>query len=290
MTTPNTQNDANTIVVYHAHCCDGQGAAAAFYTKHPEATYFPGAYNRELTDFTGKDVYFVDFSCRLNVLKNILEVANSVTIIDHHKTAIDELKDFEHPKFTKVFDLNHSGAVLTWKWLWPEREVPQILSLIEDRDLWRFNISGTKEINAYLYSLEFDIQQWADVFLDAESFRLCATEMIASGISLLRQDAKRVASLLRNARMMRIGGLLTPTVNCNGFHASDVGHELAKGKFFAATYYDTPRGRTFSLRASDDSTADVSAIARTYGGGGHMTAAGFTVPFDVAYNMEVRES
>lgn len=53
MTTPNTQNDANTIVVYHAHCCDGQGAAAAFYTKHPELTNFTGkdvAYNMEVRE------------------------------------------------------------------------------------------------------------------------------------------------------------------------------------------------------------------------------------------------
>lgn len=280
--------DANKIVIYHAHCCDGQGAAAAFYTKHPEAQFYPGAYSRPLPDVTGRDVYFVDFSCTLPVLKQLLEVANSVTIIDHHKTAIDELLNFKHPKFTAVFDLSHSGAVLTWKWCYPGTPIPKVLTYIEDRDLWRFKFPYTKEVNAYLYSLEFDVEVWAKQLLTDSLFEYSFTVITSAGDALLRQDAKRVKSLIKNSRLLNIGGLQVPAVNCNGFHASDVGHELAKNCFFAATYYDTADGRIFSLRSSHANGADVSAVAKTYGGGGHVTAAGFSVDFATAALMEIK--
>jgi hypothetical protein len=47
---------------------------------------------------------------------------------------------------------------------------------------------------------------------------------------------------------------------------------------FAACYWDKPDGRQFSLRSQDDG-ADVGAIAKLYGGGGHAHASGFLVPY-----------
>lgn len=45
----------------------------------------------------------------------------------------------------------------------------------------------------------------------------------------------------------------------------------------AACYWDTPNGRVFSLRSTEDGP-DVSEIAKSYGGGGHKNAAGFQMP------------
>jgi uncharacterized protein len=54
---------------------------------------------------------------------------------------------------------------------------------------------------------------------------------------------------------------------------------MAQGELFAACYWDTPAGRVFSLRSAGLGL-DVSAIAKRFGGGGHLHAAGFSVPFD----------
>lgn len=54
---------------------------------------------------------------------------------------------------------------------------------------------------------------------------------------------------------------------------------MAQGELFAACYWDTPTGRVFSLRSTDEGM-DVSVIASQYGGGGHRNAAGFRVAFD----------
>ena len=68
--------------------------------------------------------------------------------------------------------------------------------------------------------------------------------------------------------------------------SSDAGHELGKGRPFAACYWDTPDGRVFSLRSSADG-ADVSEVAKQYGGGGHRNASGFRVSFAEAAAFEV---
>ena len=52
---------------------------------------------------------------------------------------------------------------------------------------------------------------------------------------------------------------------------------MAQGEPFAACYWDTEGARVFSLRSADDGL-DVSEIAKQYGGGGHVRAAGFSVP------------
>jgi nanoRNase/pAp phosphatase (c-di-AMP/oligoRNAs hydrolase) len=77
-----------------------------------------------------------------------------------------------------------------------------------------------------------------------------------------------------------------PAVNCNHYFASEVGHELAIGRPFAATYYDTTDGRVFSLRSSAEGL-DVSEIAKRLGGGGHAKASGFKVSFKEASTYEI---
>jgi nanoRNase/pAp phosphatase (c-di-AMP/oligoRNAs hydrolase) len=68
---------------------------------------------------------------------------------------------------------------------------------------------------------------------------------------------------------------------------------MSEGEPFAATYYDSPRGRVFSLR-SQEGGEDVSKIAVLYGGGGHQHAAGFSRPIgwegDDSLGVELRKA
>ncbi len=58
---------------------------------------------------------------------------------------------------------------------------------------------------------------------------------------------------------------------------SEIAGELAKGRPFGACYFDRQDGkRQWSLR-SDDNGIDVSAIAKSHGGGGHAHASGYEV-------------
>ena len=78
-------------------------------------------------------------------------------------------------------------------------------------------------------------------------------------------------------RAMVIGGVEVPVANIPHTLTNDAGHLMAQGQPFAACYWDTPNGRIFSLRSTDEGL-DVSLIAKAYGGGGHAHASGFQKP------------
>jgi hypothetical protein len=111
--------------------------------------------------------------------------------------------------------------------------------------------------------------------------------LAAEGEAIERKHFKDMREMLAvTMREMLIGGYRVPVANLPYTMASDAGHEMAKGKPFAACYWDTPKGRVFSLRSSDDGV-DVSEVAKQYGGGGHCNASGFTVSFATAQAFEV---
>lgn len=266
------------LCIYHGHCTDGQGAAAAFYLKYPEADFYQGFYQEPPPDVEGRDVYLVDFSYPREVVEQMLTVCKSLTIIDHHKTAIEALQDLQHDKLRMVFAMHHSGAVLTFKYLNPSAQIPEVLRYIEDRDLWQFKYPWTKAITAWLYSQPFDIKEWAKLLTDSW-FKANVKTWVAVGEALVKQDTDRIQHLMANKRMLTIQGHEVPAVNASGFFRSDLGHALAVGNKFGVVYFDVGSVREFHLRSDKDAEEvfDVSAVAMLYGGGGHASAAGFKV-------------
>lgn len=274
------------LVIYHGNCADGFSAAWCFWRKYGEyADYHAGVYQQDPPDVNGRDVYLVDFSYKRQVVEQMLTVANTVTLIDHHKSAIDDLQPLfmqdswtDKPKQLAHFtDLNRSGATLAWDYLFPDEDRPLLLGHVEDRDLWRFKLAGTREIQAFVFSHEYSFQLW-DKLMSADQIELL--KMTAAGAAIERKHHKDVAELVGVCkRRMVIGGYDVPVASLPYTMGSDAGHLMAKGEKFSACYWDTAEGRVFGLR-SEESGLDVSEIANQYGGGGHVRAAGFKVPRD----------
>lgn len=110
--------------------------------------------------------------------------------------------------------------------------------------------------------------------------------MAVEGEAIERKHFKDIAELLGVVqRRMVIGGVNVPVANLPYTLVSDAAHKMAQGEPFAGCYWDTPKGRVFGLRSSDNGM-DVSEIAKRYGGGGHRNAAGFTVDYDTARTFE----
>ena len=280
---------AKPLVIYHGNCADGFSAAWCFWRKYRDgADYVAGVYQQPPPDVTGRDVYLVDFSYKRAVVEDMLAEANSVTLIDHHKTAIEDLQplfwasEFDalngaDRKAVWFCDLNRSGATLAWDFLFPGEDRPLLLGHVEDRDLWRFKLAGTREIQAFVFSHEYTFEQW-DRLMNADQVELL--KMTAAGAAIERKHHKDVAELVAVCkRRMVIGGYDVPTASLPYTLTSDAGHLMAQGEPFAACYWDTSEHRCFSLRATDDGI-DVSEVAKQYGGGGHAKAAGFKVPRD----------
>lgn len=263
------------ICIYHSSCTDGFGAAWAVkqFSKKSniDFSFFAAAYNRPPPDVKGKTVVIVDFSYPLEVLKVMLEEVESIHIIDHHATAIEFLKDFEHPKLRMCLNDNKSGAKLAWEYFHSEK-APELINHIEDRDLWRFKLSNTKEIIEAInnYPLSFDV--W-------DSLMVMPLERLRDeGRILLRQTELEISRAIAQEPLeLLIGKHLVPVRNLTK-NISEILNRLVTTEDipFAASFFVNTEGYVFSLR-SIDSKEDVSKIAQKYGGGGHRNAAGFKV-------------
>ncbi len=176
------------------------------------------------------------------------------------------------PALTLRYGLEHSGAMLAWQFF-KEGEPPQLLRHIEDRDLWRFALPHTREIQANVFSHPYDFAVW-DGLMAAP-----VDQLVAEGKAIERKHFKDISELVAAFKHRRvIGGHNVPVSNLPYTLTSDAGHQMAEGEPFAACYWDTPGGRVYSLR-STEAGIDVSEIAKQYGGGGHRNASGFRVPY-----------
>ena len=262
------------LCIYHGNCIDGFTAAWAVWRAHPEAEFVAGHYGEPPPDCTGRNVVMVDFSYKRDVLLQIADAANHVLILDHHKSAQAELVDLPD-NVTAEFDMERSGAMMAWKYFHPGRQVGKLIEHVQDRDLWRFQLEHTKAFHANLATQQQDFKRW-DSITELISHVAGYYEFLSHGSSILRIQNKQVRDLIEaGATRANIGGHYVPVLNAPFFCASDAGHILCQGEPFAAIFWHTPKGVTYSLRSSTDGGMDVSEIAQQYGGGGHKHAAGF---------------
>lgn len=268
-----------TICIYHGNCADGFGAAwAVRHALGEQVRFVPGKYGEAPPDVTGETVYIVDFSYPLDVLKAMSTQAERIVLLDHHKSAAAALSEaaLACPNVVVIFDMERSGARIAWDYFFSGVEPPMLLQHIEDRDLWRFELDGTREVQAGLFSYPYDFDVWTRLMFSDDALEA----LYRDGVAIERKHHKDVAELVKAFQSRRvIGGHDVPVVNLPYTMTSDAGHLMAKGEPFAACYWDTPSHREYSLR-SDINGIDVSEVAKGYGGGGHRHAAGFRVTFD----------
>lgn len=273
------------LCIYHHNCADGFGAAwVVRRALGDDVDFFPGVYQTPPPDVTGRDVIIVDFSYKRPTLIDMAARAGSILILDHHQSAAAELVDLPSNVNT-IFDMDHSGAMLAWRHFFPGEEPPQLLEHIQDRDMWRFYLEGTREIQAAVFSYPYDFATW-DLLMTTD-----IDQLYMEGEAIERKHHKDIAEFIElAAHRMTIAGYHVPVLNAPYFWASDAGHILAKGEPFAACYYDVPDGRVFSLRSTEEG-CDVSKIAALFGGGGHKHAAGFKVSMthDISRHAHDRE-
>lgn len=284
------------LCIYHGNCADGFTSAWAIWRRWPDVEFFPGIYGETPPDVKGKHVLLVDFSYKRPVLEAMERDALTITVLDHHKTAQADLAPFvcealedgeafgDRAAFMGCcaiqarFDMDKSGAMLAWEYAHPGEPAPRLVQHVQDRDLWRFALEGTRQIQAAVFSHEYDFWTWDDLALDIEQ-DVTRANIIAQGEAIERKHFKDIGELLSaTQRYMVIGGHRVPVANLPYTLASDAANQLAEGNPFAACYFDRADGqRVFSLRSKPEGL-DVSLIAASYGGGGHARASGFQMP------------
>lgn len=270
------------VCLYHDNCFDGFGAAYAVWRRYGsrETCYQAVQYGNTpitLPDDT-TELWLVDFCYRRDVLERYKQQVDRLVIIDHHKTIEKDLAGFDCD--IKIFDSNYSGAYLTYRHLngdGPE-DVPLLYDYLQDRDLWRFDLPKSLEVNAYIRTIPYDFGAWVEL---EERLQSDFNGAVLEGAATLRLVDRSVEMMCLQTRLERIGGYDVPTVNAAAFW-SETGHHMLEQNPeapFVCMYFDRADGvRVYSLRSGED--FDCSVIAKRYGGGGHAKASGFRLPYD----------
>jgi uncharacterized protein len=261
------------LCIRHANCTDGSMAAAVVLTRlgAKGVEFHDGVYGAPPPDVTGRDVIMVDFSYKRDVLLEMAEKANHILILDHHQTAEADLVDLPD-NVEAIFDMERSGCRIAWDHFFPEKEVPAAVQLVEDRDLWRFDLEYSRAFHAHLNQIERRIRNYA-TYLD-ESWADCE-ELAQEGLAIMNNTNTQINELIRQSTGRReIAGYDVPVLNCPPMWFSEAGHKLSQGEPFAAMFYSNGKEVLWGLRSAPDGV-DVGEVAKLFGGGGHKHAAGF---------------
>lgn len=279
-----------TKVYYHKNCFDGICAAWVISKIYPDAEFIPAQYgdlqlmqNIQQDCFENANINYryiiVDFSFPKDLMIQMYNKAKEILVLDHHKTA---QANCEGLNFC-IFDMNMSGAELAWfhfQELGMLGKTPNLVKYIGDRDLWKFKLPNSADINAYIQSFPMTLEDYEYLYDTLENYPLDKAADIGKGIE--RYKNSMVESMCKNAHPYKMEEYLIPIINSTLLF-SEVGHYMCNQTYewlgnnkpaFAASFFIRPDGKKqWSLRSIGD--FDVSEIAKRFGGGGHKNAAGF---------------
>lgn len=266
------------LIIYHAPCADGFTAAWVAWREYgDDADYLPQGYSDEpeVPDVDDRLVYILDFCYPEPIMREIANRAETVIVLDHHKSAEEAVSHlFDEGLIEGEFDMDRSGAGIAWDWFNLDEPRPALVNHVEDRDLWKFEIPFSKEVNIALFSYPYDFKVWSQ-------FERTVGKLMAEGEAIWRKHLKDCHELTDQTMYLTIGGYENvPTINANYTYGSDTASILAKGKPFAAYFWMNKDGSyVFGLRSDADypQAVDVAEIAVSYGGGGHKHASGFRI-------------
>lgn len=264
------------LVIHHGNCYDGFTAAWVAHRHSPDAEFVGAQWGDPPPDVTGKHVLIADFSYPREVLLEMESKAKSLLVLDHHVKPTGEYADLE----CVIFDVERSGAGLTWDVLWGSPR-PRIVNQVEDRDLGKFSLEGSRRYHAAMTSFPMTFENWDTIA------NMPWAEMHVMGIKIGDFSVLTGQKLASRAKVMTLwnedsdnvlAGLQVWVVNTPVEFVSETAEALFEREPHLPVLgwmWDGERGDYYcSIRSREDGP-DVSVIAKSQGGGGHKHAAGF---------------
>lgn len=305
---------ARTLVLFHR---DADGFASAFAAWCALGTigvrYVSVQYDEPLPlelqpgrPAPGR-VYIVDFSYPRAMLEMFAAQGVGVTVLDHHKSAVEELKQFPPPADLArprpsghgyvecLFDMTKAGSELAWAYFAertglqspaPEllaEPMPEFICAIATRDLWKHvklppaECAGVESICARMEIEPWNFERWADL---AYAWDRLSAGLHAEGAAIMEYKRLIARTQSEKAHLLQLRGRGGAVIACNAaWCASETARALLAANPFhdvAAVYAWEAKGLRVSLRSRNKE--DCTIIAQAYGGGGHASAAGFFYP------------
>lgn len=272
----------NTYIIFHANCNDGMAAAWVAHLRFGDTVkYIPAKYGMPFPDEIkkGDEAYILDFSWPRDIIERVLAKGIKLVILDHHKTAKDELQGLN----CAYFDMEHSGARLAWNHFFPDKSVPWSIQLVEDYDLWIKQYEDTDPFNYYLRTISENNNPTNPDFVNAMHF---PTTGVAAGKHYQKfvnwQAHQCIKHILFSFTVTLDGKFIkVPCLSASKTISNETAHAFLttnpQYEICGIVWITSPHGLYVSLRCSEETQINAGEIAKQFGGGGHPKAAGFQV-------------
>lgn len=236
----------------------------------------------------GDFVHIVDFSYPREILDQIYaKIGPRLKVLDHHIKAEPALRGAPYV----IFDNTKSGALLAWEYYFPGMPPPKACLLVNDRDLWKWEFGEkTESFEAYLRTqgVNDNWDKWTELTFNDSAIE----EAIAKGKSYAEYERLAVESFAKGSKNSRRIDILFDKKKYTfafyegmGILTSELGSEFYKNHHVNGSLEHRIRDNkmVFSMRGAVGT--DVGAMAAYMGGGGHVPAAGFSVPLTRGLEM-----
>jgi len=272
------RHDPSPLVLYHARCPDGFGAALAAWLYYEGRAEFLACDHgdvktaADLPALDGRAVYILDFSFGPELLREIEQRAAKLVMLDHHKSAADQLTGFACRRGVVHFDMGKSGARLAWDYFQSDRALPDLIRYIEDRDLWNWKFPESAGFLAALDMEPLDFERWAQIAsFDADELE----EFMRRGQAMDEKFCKLAEEIAANAEPVSFNGQSGLMVNAPGVFHSLVGEMLSKKCGTFALLWSANKNGVIKVGLRSQRGYDCIPLAQSMGGGGHAQACGF---------------
>jgi len=244
--------------------------------------------NEKVLEYLGKDVIFItDISVNEEVAekieKNNSEYNDCALLFDHHKTA---------KWLTKynwvIFADDKCGAKVFYEWLLDycintdlhdkaDKLVKYVdlVTYTQDYDLWIHKYPLSKKLNMLAYEYGFD--RFINRFLDNPNCTLSRTEELILELANERK-MKFIEEQKKNMKLYKDNQNKNVAVFLSIQHTGEVRDYINDDNIDYYLFFSLNKGIA-SLRTKGE--VDCSEVAKKFGGGGHMKAAGFQFKFDL---------
>lgn len=270
--------DTITTIVTHKNCPDGKASAIVLKKVFPEANFVflspSSKEHQELQPTTG--MLFCDFCPHPTTYQQFIDAG--AYVLDHHKQAKDIIEAFgERGVFAdEDKESGVSGAVLAFreiycpKFGYDNTELYRFVTLVGIRDCYVKNSPLFEEACKQSAMLNFYSEEYILSHEITDADYILGDYIYANGLKKAKETADK--KLIIKDRIAIMAG--TDTTDTAGFVFDQYDVDILAG--FRVIIEAGEAKVTVSMRARG--RADVGAIAKANGGGGHTNAAGFSFP------------
>lgn len=281
----------NIKCFYHSADLDGHCSGAIVKIRYPECQLFGIDHGQQFpwdeVD-TQDTVIMVDFSLQpFSDMIKLKEKCKELIWIDHHKTAIDEYNRNENVLISGLRKIGRAGCELTWDYLCPGIDIPLSVYYLGRYDVWDHSNENTL---SFQYGMRLE-----DTNPNNIDFWMKRLVRFDRGLSAIKDRGKIVLNYIKMDNKKYVDACAFPII-FEGFSFIAVNKMLTNSQLFDSIYdenkYDgmltfgwRNRRWVVSMYSNNKSKPiDCGEIARKYGGGGHVGAAGFQcekLPFEL---------